>query len=119
VIKGGRANVAIGKTEISMVENVEELSPELNFLGLRHSKVLKRGQVPICVSWPQRDVAACCAKLLYRRVGIKDDLLKCIIVEPCAGCMWPGVGILPGGQVRSVGRESGDLRRSALHRNVV
>ena len=73
LIESWRTDVAVGKTEIGMVEDVEELRPELKFLRLRDANVLERGKVPVGVARPLRDVAARGAELLHGGIGVLND----------------------------------------------
>jgi len=100
-----------------MIQQIEELSPELKFLRLRHADVLEQREVPIRVSRTLGDVATGRAELLHRRIGVLGYSLEGIWVEPCAGGFRSVVGI--GDHVRPIGEKPGDFRRGALHRKII
>src|SRR5216684_3007493 len=75
-IEGRRTYVAVRQAEIRVIQDVEELRAELEFLGLPNRDVFERREVPIRISRPLRDVAAGRAKLLHWRVGVGSDSRK-------------------------------------------
>ncbi len=86
-----RADIARGQAEVWMVQEIEELRPELEFLGFRHANILEGREVPIHVTRPFGDVAAFRAELLDRRVRVGRDALERVGIEPRIGSLWSAI----------------------------
>jgi len=39
-------DVAVGKPQVRVIQEIEQLSPELQFLAFRNRDVLERGEIP-------------------------------------------------------------------------
>ena len=78
----GRTDVAIGQPEISMVQEIEKLSPELKFFSLCHLNILERGKIPIHVSRPLHDIVALVTEYLESSKRIGSEFLEGAYVEP-------------------------------------
>src|SRR5215467_4140242 len=82
LVEGRRTDVAIGQAEIRVVQEVEKLSTELEFFALSHGDIFEQREIPIRVAGTLRDVSACGAELLDRRIRILCDLLEGRSIEP-------------------------------------
>ena len=119
LIKGWRADVAVGQPEISVVQEVEEFCTELNLFRFHDVNILEYREIPIGIAWPDGDIAACIAELLHRRIWILCNRLERACIQPCVCCVRSGIGILSRNQVWAVCGESGNFWRSALHGNII
>src|SRR4029077_2130671 len=90
------------------------LRPELDVRRFGDVEALEDGEVPIRESRPDTNVPPRIAKLLHRRIGIRNDLRECGAIQPLAGRSRTGVGLLTGNYVWSIRREARDLRRTTL-----
>ena len=50
LIEGRRADIAVGQMKIGVIQNVEQLRPELKGLGFRQADILGRAKIPIGVA---------------------------------------------------------------------
>jgi hypothetical protein len=101
--------VAVGKQQVRVIQEIEQLSPELQFLAFRNRDVLERDEIPGGEPGALHHVAAFVAELLNRGVGIGCNPLKCAGVEPLLRGARTGVRISD--QIRTVAGEiSGALR---------
>jgi hypothetical protein len=118
LVKCGRTNVTIGQSEVGMVQEVEELGPELKLLPFCNRNALEGGEIPLGIARPFGDVPSSRTELLHRRQRIGGNLLERIRVEPSAGGSWTAVGILTRNQIWTIGRKTGDFWRPALLGNI-
>src|SRR5436305_8745102 len=77
-----RTDIAIRQPEICMIQEVEELGPELKLFRFRYLDVLESRKVPVGIARPLHDVASRRPK----RAGISYRLER-IRVEPFCGCL--------------------------------
>src|SRR5580698_6378369 len=110
-----RTDVAVGQIEVRAVQDVKHLRAELELLRFSHPEIPKGGEVPVGISRAGIHVAAFRAEL--PRIGYRIKSLVGAGVEPCADLARPVIGVAD--EIGSLRGESGDLRRTALRRNVV
>src|ERR1044071_8723040 len=109
-----------------MIKNIEEFAPKLNCLALRDTEILQRRKVPLLISRTLRDVSSRVAELAQLGVRIqplesaRTDPAICRSSPECRTCgrAWAGTFGEIAYDVRAIARESGNLRRAALQRNV-
>ena len=98
-----------------MIQDIEELRPELDRHRFRHLDILQHPEIPIQVVGTDRDVPPGGAKLSRIKDGIQ--LLECTGIEPGIDRVQAIVRIAY--QVRTLCRKTRDLRRAALGRHVI
>src|SRR5450631_2552871 len=115
--EGRRLDVADRQPEICVVEDIEQLTAELEFFGLRQSNILQRREVPVRVSRALDYVAAFVAELLHGRERVLDNSLKRIHVEPFRRCTRTGIRIA--NNVGAVAGKPRNFRSLSLQGNIV
>src|ERR1700730_17242656 len=64
LVKCWRADVAVGQSEVGVVEEVKEFGAELDVFGFRDAEIFEHGEIPVGVAGSDADVAAGIAELL-------------------------------------------------------
>src|SRR5580698_2054949 len=107
MVERRRTDVAVGQPEIRAVQEVKQLRAELELFQFGQLEILKRCEIPVCISWTEIDVAALGAKLAG--VSCEIEPLESAGVEPGANRARPGVrDAVKIGPLRG---ESSDFRR--------
>ena len=87
IVEGWRTDVAVWQAEIRMVQEIEELRPELEFLTFGNWDVLEGREVPVSISRPLSNIAAGSAELLDRGIRIWRNALKGAGIQPSRGSL--------------------------------
>ena len=112
--KGRRTDVAVRQPKICVVQKIEELSPELEFLRLCNSNVLECRKVPVHVSGALHHVAALVSEHLDLAQRIRRELLEGGLIEPL---LWGSrTRVWISDHIGAVRGEAGDFRRASLQR---